>query len=376
MPTPVRLERLTSNTWKRLWAPLQAPPQAAPASVAHGDLLTRAHTSLAGLGLDSTALSYTSVPTRGYWRFDTPDEFAPTSTYTYNNTASNKGGVVPAGGLTIDGYTIPAGTRVVQFRDFSGGDFFASGGTSFLFRGCRFRGTNRAPGYFNCSSFTGKFYLGYCDLGGLGAADAQYNEVPVKISSAAGGIIYRNRISYTTTGLQINVGGFDVIENHISDLAYFYGPNPPPGESTDKHLNGITLNGSESCIRVLRNNITLPTPDGAGRQINQTDAISFFQDFGTFPGSGTNSDGTLGYRVLDNYVGGGGVCIYAGRNAGKAATTVSNMVMTGNKVTTQWWPNGGAVGPLTAQPTWGTQGNTWSGNTWADGPNAGQTISG
>ena len=362
------------------WGPPQTPTTPSPPLVAiavtHGGELTTARVALEGLGLLSAVLTTPVLPLRGYWRFDNPDEFAPTSTYVYDNNPLNKGGVVPAGGMTIDGYPVPAGTRVVQFRDFSAGDFFASGSTSFLFRGCRIRGTNRAPGYFNCSSLAGRLSLGYCDLGGLSAADLAYNEVPVKIASSGGGVIYRNRISYTTTGLQINTGGYDVIENHISDLAYFYGPNPPPGESTDKHLNGITVNGGEPCIRILRNNITLPSPDGAGRQINQTDAISFFQDFGTFPGTGTNSDGTQGYRVLDNYVGGGGVCIYAGRNAGKAASTVNNMVMTGNKVTTRWWAQGGAVGPVTAQPPWGSQGNVWSGNTWADGANAGQTIPG
>lgn len=342
--------------------------------VVHGEDLTISDTGHDALGVAAGSIPMTTTPTRGYFRGDTPLEFVPNQTYVYDDSPANKGGIVPAGGLVIDGYNIPAGTYVAQFQEFAS-DFYMSGSASYLFRGCRIRGVNRAPGYWNTAAgYSGRLYIGYCDLGGLGALDAQYNEVPIKINNGSGGVIYRNYISYTTTGIQINVNGYDLIENYIEKLTYYYGPNPPPGESTDKHLNGITLNGGEACIRILRNHIVGQSPDDAGRTINQTDCISFFQDFGTFPGTGTNSDGSTGYRVLDNYVGGTGYCIYAGKNAGSAADSVQNMVMTGNKVTTQWWPNGGANGPLAAAPAWGTLGNIWSNNTWADGPNGGQVI--
>lgn len=343
-------------------------------SITHGEQLTVGHTTYVALGISSGQLTIPSIPGRGYFRGDTPLEFVPNQTYVYNDNPLNKGGIVPAGGLTIDGYDVPAGTYVAQFQEFTT-DFYITGSNSMLFRGCKIRGANRAPGYWNTAAgWTGKLFIGYCDLGGLSAADADYNEEPIKVSSGSGGVIYRNHISYTTTGIQINTNGYSLIENYIEELAYYYGPNPPPGESTDKHLNGITINGGETCVRILRNNIVAQNPDGAGRAINQTDCISFFQDFGTFPGSGTNSDGSIGYQVHDNYLGGTGYCIYAGKNVGSAADSVQNMVITGNKITTQIYPNGGFNGYLAAAPSWGTLGNVWSGNTWADGPNAGQTI--
>lgn len=350
-----------------------ATPQG-PANIVHGEQLVVSDTGHASLGVGTAQLAVTSTPVRSYFRSDTPTEFIPDQPYVYNDLSTNNGGVVPAGGLVIDGYFVSAGTYVAQFQNFSS-DFYVSGGNSYLFRGCRIRGSNRAPGYWNTAvGATGKLSIGYCDLGGTGASDAEYNEVPIKISSGAGGIIYRNHISFTTTGIQINANGYDLTENYIEKLTYYYGPGIPPGESTDKHLNGVTLNGGESCIRILRNHIIGQNPDDAGRTISQTDCISFFQDFGTFPGSGTNSDGSVGYQVLDNYVGGTGYCFYAGKNAGSGASSVNNMVISGNKVTTQWYPNGGSFGPFAAEPTWGTLGNIKANNTWADGPNAGLTI--
>jgi hypothetical protein len=346
-------------------------------AVAHGSLLTVDNVgpwTLQGVAKGSEALDSPAMPTRGYWRTDTPDEFVPAGTYVYNNSPTNHGGTVPAGGLTIDGYAIPAGTLVSQFRNFGAGTFGCTGTTPVLFRGCRFRGPNTAPGVLNDAGNGAPLYVLYCDAGGLGAADAQYNEVPFKIAGSPNSILARNFITYTTTGIQVNSHQCRVVENYIDKLTYFYGPNPPPGEGTDKHLNGFTMNGGENSILFLRNHVTLPSPDDAGRTINQTDAFSMFQDFGAFPGTGTNADGTTGYRVVNNYLGGGGVTVYAGVNAGQPQSSVANMYLVGNRVTTQWWPNGGAVGAITAVPAWGSNGNSQSDNLWDDGANAGTSF--
>jgi hypothetical protein len=341
-------------------------------TITHGEQLTINDVgpwSLQAVAKGSESLDTVSLPSRGYWRGDTPNEWSPTGNYVYNNSPSNKGGVVPAGGMVIDGYTVPAGTRVAQFRNFSAGDFYVTSGQNILFRGCRWRHTNRAPGDFNCAAGqTSRIWILHCDSGGVGAADAQYNEVPIKLASAgSGSAVYRCYISYTTSGIQINASGVDVVENFIEKLTLFYGSPGPPGESGEKHLNGITVNGGENCMRVLRNRILVATPDEAGHAIIQTDCISFFQDFGTFPGTGTNpQDGTIGYRVMDNYIGGTGFCLYAGKNAGSASNSVNNMVVTGNKITNQWYPNGGSFGSIAAEPAWGTLGNVKSNNTIAE----------
>lgn len=317
-----------------------------------------------------------TVPGRGYWRSDTPAEFSLSTPYVYDNNPANKGGIVPAGGMVIDGFAYPAGTRVVQFRDFSAADIFVSGSNNFLFRGTRHRNNVKAPGNFNCAAgTTAQLAWHFCDMGGLGPSNAQYNEIPLKVANASRARAFRCYFSYTTTAIQFNIAvGAEIIENYIEHLTYYYGPGIPPGESTDKHLNGVTFNGGETCALVLRNYVVGQNPDGAGRTIMQTDCISFFQDFGQFSGAGTNSDGTVGYQVHDNYVGGTGFCIYAGKNAGSPAGSVNNMKITGTKMTTTWWPNGGWFGPVSAVPPWGTLGNVWSNNTWADGPNAGTAI--
>lgn len=41
-------------------------------------------------------------------------------------------------------------------------------------------------------------------------------------------------------------------------------------------------------------------------------------------------------------------------------------MVTGNKITTRWWTNGGNFGAITDIPAWGSNGNSQSNNTWAD----------
>lgn len=360
-------------------------------TITHGDQLLVSDVgpwALQGVAKGSEAI-WSPTPTGNYWRMDAPQwgnwpaPTFPTGTYVYNNNPSNHGGYVPAGGLTIDGLFYPAGTYVIQFADVSPSFYVTDFNAPILLRGCRARATSRAPGTVNISAeFTGgTMGIHFCDAGGLGDLDAQYDEVPFGMNFGTRFRALRNYVSYTTTGLQWNVATGTVLENYITNLVEFYGPNPPPGESTNKHLNGITTNGG-SCTAawVARNNITLPTPLGRAtsgstpREVNQTDAISFFQDFGTFPGSGTNEAGTAGYLVEDNYIGGGTYPLYAGKNNGSPDNSVQNFVLRRNRWTTQWWSTGGALGPVSAVPPWGSYGNSQTDNRWADGPNAGLLV--
>jgi hypothetical protein len=181
--------------------------------------------------------------------------------------------------------------------------------------------------------------------------------------------VLRCYLSYTTTGIQPNIraGYCDIFENYIEKLTDF---TPPGGY----HLNGVSLNGGNHNCLVQRNHIVIANPDEQGNTINQTDCISLFQDFGTFPGTGTNSDGSTGYLIQDNYVGGAGYCFYLGLNSGTPPNSVNNLTFTGNKVTTAIWPDGGNYGPIAHFPVWGKYGNSESGNTWADGPDAGHSF--
>src|ERR1039457_1496567 len=316
------------------------------------------------------------TPSRGYFGIDGTSELTDIAaywtsgsgtTYVANNNYTNKGGIVPGGGLTIDGYAVAAGTEVFQFMDFPETFGFDSPGPSVLFRGCRIRGGASAPGFFGTEAggtWTSSLYIHFCDLGG---ADPSANLAIVAIDVEQGANLrcYRNYISYVTTGIQPNMGTFcDVIQNFIEKLT----------NSGTSHLNGISINGGNSNFLLTANRIVTALNDDNGVQVNQTDCISMFQDFGTFPGTGTNSDSSVGYWVTNNYVGGTGYCFYIGQNAGTAASTVNNVHFNGNSVTTSSYSTGGNFGAATAIPAWSSYGNTETGNLWADGASAGTSF--
>lgn len=356
-------------------------PDAGRSSVAtlrHGAELSRSMVGPAGLGISTDQLRPTAVRDQriSTWPTDGLPSWIPASPYVYNNDPNNHGGVVPASGMSIDGFVVPAGTWVAQFDDFGNQSIIIAGDNGgetarlpgIVFRGCRWRGAVTAPGYLNVyhNSHTTVWLL-YSEAGGLGPADSQYNEIPFKLADESSeGFYYRNYISYTTTAIQPGSRGPQIIENYIEKITLYYDDQPPPGETTGKHLNGISLNGGQTHALIARNKVLLQSPDDAGRSIGQTDCIAFFQDDGAFPGGGTNSDGSAGYQVRDNFVGGGGYSFYTGVNPGQGPASVQRMVLSGNQVTTRWWPQGGSHGPLAAEPRWGAFGNVKSGNTFAE----------
>lgn len=347
-------------------------------TLSHGKDLTRAMVGPAGLGIPTSALRKTAVNGARIttWPTDGLPSWIPNAPYIYDNNPANHGGIVQAGGIVIDGLNVPEGTWVAQFNDFDEGMLVAGNNDDtspklpgIMFRGCRWRGAVKAPGYLNVAKNSNTvIWLLFCEAGGLGPQDIQYNEVPFSITDATSNSIFlRNYISYTTTAIQPGASGPQIIENYVEKITLYYNGAPPPGETWGKHLNGISLNGgAQKNALVLRNKVLLQSPDDAGRLVNQTDCIAFFQDSGSFRGTGTNIDGSVGYLVKDNYIGGGAYCIYAGMNAGKPADSVRNMVLIGNQVTTQWWPSGGSYGPLAAQPVWNSYGNVKSNNTFAE----------
>jgi len=359
--------------------------------LSHGAELTRAMVGPEGLGVSTSQLRKVNVniSTDRFtsWPGTKLPPWVPNAPYVYNNDPNNHGGVVPAGGMKIDGFDIPGGTVVVQFDDFGAQGLIVSGDSNgaspaypgVVFRGCRWRGSIDAPGFINVygGSHT-KLWMFHNDAGGLGPADSQYNTVSFQITDrTTNSIFYRNYVSYTATGLLLNSHAPQVIENFVEKLTLFFGDFGPPGESGPYHLNGIKFHGGHDNVLALRNRVILQSPDEAGHTIAQTEAIGFWQYVGDLaPGTGTNLDGSVGYQVKDNFVAGGGYSFYGGQNPGTAASTVRNMVFSGNRVSTQYWPTGGAYGPLAAAPAFGSNGNAAVNNTWADGPNAGKLAFG
>jgi hypothetical protein len=311
-----------------------------------------------------------SLPSRGYWKMDEPTEYAPSGTYVYNNLASNKGGVVPTGGLTIDGYSIPAGTIVSQFRDFSAGDFSAQGMSgSYLFRGCRFRSDAIGQSsQFNDFTATYTNRLLYCDMGGK--EPANLDDWQMSFWKAIGGsdhLVARTYMSAQYVSLQMNANNFQAVENLITDLTWYYGETAPPGQGGEPlHMSSVGAQGGVTGLRVLRNKITCPSPDPTGEVFTQGAPLTFGNDIET-PWSDVH--------IKDNYLSGMGYVI---RLFGEVAGQ-NTLQVTGNRITTRWFTNGGASGvaQLGDNPVvWGSNGNIKSDNLWADDYGTGGTGTG
>lgn len=333
----------------------------------------------------------------GGWRIDGTDELAAggactlwasgaSTVYAYNNNPANTGGIVPSGGLVIDGFPVPAGTYVFQFWDWSGyGPTMYNGAPGVVFRGCRARSTayGSGSGYFPTDlgppAFNSPLWFLYCDMGGCSAPDVL--SIPLKIEASGGVTIYRTYFSYTATDVQPNgsTGAIDIIETFHEKLTHHNGD----------HLNGISTSGGETNCRFLRNSMVFTEYDENGVQVQDTDCIAFFWDTmgQTYPGSGLNPDGTPGYQVTGNYMGGTGYCFYpptSGKYWPGGSAQPSNVVFRDNLITTGVYPvnstsdgpGGGYDGPIYGGLLWGANGNAQSNNLWADGTYAGKPIAG
>ena len=313
--------------------------------------------------------------------------------YVYNNNPSNLGGIVPSGGMVIDGFAVPGNAYVFQFMDVSwNGVSLSSPARDVVFRGCRGRGTTvPATGFFNTGdeTYASQIFFMYCDVGGSGGGSDGPAAGCIKMQHCGGFTAYRCYLSDAATMLQpvTSADQIDIFECFIEGMAYL---NYGTGDQT--HLNGITFNGDQTNCRIVRNNIVAGVTDINGHTIVDTDCISFFQDVvggvtPYYPGTGTNPDGTTGYQVIGNYLGGTGYCLYLANGAGGA---ISHFLVLNNLVTASTWPvgvttdgasgtGGGWNGPVTNEPTWdavsGSQvGNHQAGNLWADGTHAGLTF--
>jgi hypothetical protein len=70
--------------------------------------------------------------------------------------------------------------------------------------------------------------------------------------------------------------------------------------------------------------------------------------------------------LANNYLAGGGYTVYAG-----TGVAGSGIRVVGNRFSTRFFPDSGYWGVVY---DWRSANNTWSGNTWADGPRRGRTV--
>ena len=171
----------TAGTWGNLR--LGTASTNIPTTITHGSQLTTSMVGPAALGVPISQLRKTPVNGKriGTWPTDGLPSWIPNAPYVYNNDPSNHGGIVPSGGMTIDGFAIPGGTWVAQFNDFGNDSIIINGNNDgkspnlpgIVFRGCRWRGASTAPGYlavYNNSNTN--VWIFYSDAGGLGPQTA------------------------------------------------------------------------------------------------------------------------------------------------------------------------------------------------------------
>jgi hypothetical protein len=177
-----------------------------------------------------------------------------------------------------------------------------------------------------------------------GGADRLLVGVKNIYGDESGTQVLGNDISRVSTGVQIASGVIQ--DNYIHDMGY----------KTGDHTNGMTSNGGSSMLMIRHNTVF--------NRHAQTDAISFFEDFGVEAN-----------RVIDNnLVAGGGYTIYGGQNPG--GQTSHDVRITNNRFSRLYFPKSGYYGPLTAFNP-GAPGNAWSGNVWddTDQPVVGEDVS-
>jgi hypothetical protein len=161
--------------------------------------------------------------------------------------------------------------------------------------------------------------------------------------------ITANNIYHCASGINhFNAGGL-IKGNFIHDLGHACSS----GDSDCGHFNGIQLGAGTGPLMTIDNNtIFNPSP--------VTDCIML-----------ANDDGPQTNRTItNNLLAGGGYSFYGSGWDGAAAT---NIVFTGNKFSTLYFPNSGSYGPVAHWQR--AVGNVWSNNTWIDGPRAGRPVS-
>ena len=152
---------------------------------------------------------------------------------------------------------------------------------------------------------------------------------------ASGIKVIGNNIWHTATGVQIGAGV--IASNYIHSMGFKSGD----------HVNGITVNGSTTPLTIEHNTVFV--------NLDQTDAISLFEDFGV----------EANKLIKDNLVAGGDYSIYGGAKSGGPQSY--NIRIIGNRFSRKYYSNGGQFGPAAYFDS--GRGNVWAGNIW-DGTKA------
>ena len=119
-----------------------------------------------------------------------------------------------------------------------------------------------------------------------------------------------------------------------------------------EHNDGIGVNSGSTSLVIDHNTVLDP--------LDQTCAICLFSDFGQ----------VRNVTIENNLLAGGDYALYGGLSGNEGASSTPGVRITGNVFSTVYYRGGGTFGPVAH--VWA--GDVWSGNTWVDGPDAGQAV--
>jgi hypothetical protein len=271
---------------------------------------------------------------------------------TFNGTALNAWGslarIVGAGGETIDGFTFPAGTVVLQAANITSEITVNSGWL--VLRGCK--------GSMLLNHPTGNGGGGaalYCELTAFNTVGRKWGRQP------AAGIVHR--CYFPHSGLE------NVYSDNITITECWITPDPAAPGSGD-HIDGIQTWGGQYYLNFSRNHMEFNPPHTA--EGGFSGLVGMYSD--------GDQNGFTGYdhiTVNNNYfiLAGYGIALHA-----PLGVPVTNMVVTGNRW--KWSPaaedkdytNAVYSNRNQAIPNYKANGNSWVDNRWADGPYANQYI--
>jgi hypothetical protein len=302
-----------------------------PGAITHGMQLTTSLVGPAGISIST----FTTVP---------GGTFTGTALPAWGNLARTVG----SGGETIDGFTFPAGTVVLQGANISSQITVNSGWL--VLRGCK--------GGILLNHPTGNGGGGaalYCEL-------INFNTVGYKDKrQPAAGIVHR--CYFPHYGLE------NVYSDNITVTECWITPDPAaPG--SDDHIDAIQTWGGQRYLNFSRNRIEFNPPYTQSGGFSGM--VAMYSD-----GANNGYEGYDHVTIKNNYfiLHGYGIALHAPLDV-----PVTNTVITGNRW--KWSADAedkdytNAVYRNTSWkiPNYKADGNSWSDNRWADGPYANQFL--
>jgi hypothetical protein len=196
-------------------------------------------------------------------------------------------------------------------------------------------GVNLRPG------FTG-LHVTHCAITGVPGAGPDHGGEDYAVSNMSDGSIEIGWSNISQFGNALSMGHGNIHDNYVHDLSAFI--NQSGGW---QHVDALISNGGDTGGLVIRHNTLL---NQTHAEQGASAALGLFADTGSV--SNTTVDG--------NWLAGGAYALYAGGNGS------TNIKVTNNVFSTQFWPGCGIYGPV-AYWNPGGAGNVWSGNVTSDG---------